>query len=72
MSKQLVMEFVTDEGKKSRLSIKDIKDDLDRETIEKTMEDIITQNLFLSNSGAFVKKSAAKIVDTNTEEFKFI
>lgn len=72
MAKQLVMEFITEQGRKSSLNVKNIKDDLDRETIEKAMDNIISQNLFLNESGALAKKSIAKIVDINTEEFKFI
>lgn len=72
MSKELVMQFLTELGTKNSIKVKYVKDDLSKPEIQKAMDEIITSDAFLTKSGVLVKKYGAKIIDTTSQTFSFV
>ncbi|SHK27484.1 Protein of unknown function [Hathewaya proteolytica DSM 3090] len=71
MSKELVMQFLTDAGSKTSIKVKYVKDNLTKAEVQTAMDSIIGSNAFQTKAGILAKKSGAKIVDTSTEEISF-
>ncbi|QGU95459.1 DUF2922 family protein [Clostridium bovifaecis] len=65
--KVLVMTFLTDQGKKASLRIKDVKDTLDELSVVSVMDTIIEKNIFVTTAGALAIKDSAEILETTTE-----
>ncbi len=63
----LVMTFLTAEGKKASIKIKDVKDTLDALSVGTLMDTIINKNIFSASSGDLVSKDSAEVVVTQTE-----
>lgn len=59
------MTFLTEEGKKVSMSVKDPKENLTTEQVSAAMDKIISTNVFFTESGDLVKKDSANIVDRN-------
>ncbi|KYH29661.1 MULTISPECIES: DUF2922 domain-containing protein [Clostridium] len=68
MSKTLVMNFLTDQGKKSSIRFKEIKDNVDDSVVSGVMDTIIEKNIFITSSGELKVKDSAQIIDTTIEE----
>lgn len=68
MSKTLVMNFLTDQGKKSSIRFKEIKDNVDDSVVSDVMDTIIEKNIFITSSGELKVKDSAQIIDTTIEE----
>ena len=67
IEKTLSMAFKNTAGKKSTLSIKDIKEDILDEDVTSLMDLIISNNL-IKNNGVFLsEKVSAQVVTKNTE-----
>lgn len=65
--KVLVMTFLTDQGKKASLRVKDVKDNLDELSVLSVMDTIIQKNIFVTTAGALSQKDSAEIVETTTQ-----
>ena len=69
--KKLEMDFIDGTNKRFRLSVDNPKEDLDDFQIEAAMEEILTNNIFLSNGADLVDFDAARIITTSIEEMEF-
>lgn len=69
MSKTLVMNFLTEQGKKSSIRFKDISDAVKSEDVIAAMDAIISGNIFSTSSGDLKTKDSAQLIDTSIEEF---
>lgn len=68
MSKTLVMNFLTDQGRKVSIRFKEVKEDIDELSVVTVMDTIIEKNIFQTTSGNIKIKDSAQIVDTTVEE----
>ncbi|HWO77384.1 MAG TPA: DUF2922 domain-containing protein [Bacillus sp. (in: firmicutes)] len=71
MAKTLELEFGTQMGKVSRISINDPIEPVDPVAVELAMNTILTQNIFQSNSGDFVSILGARLVERNVTDYEF-
>lgn len=65
----LAMTFLTDGGVKSTISVSGVKPTLTQDQAIALMETIIEKNVFLTKSGALVKKGSAKLTERKVTEF---
>ncbi|MDR7869639.1 MAG: DUF2922 domain-containing protein [Tissierellaceae bacterium] len=70
-NKKLEMDFIDGTNKRFRLSIEDPKEDLDPIVIEAAMDEILTNNIFVSNGVDLVSTEAARIITTTVDEMEF-
>ena len=63
MAKTLVMTFKTEEGKKSTISLNNVREDLTGEEANSVMDTIISKNIFQTSSGDLVRKESAELVE---------
>lgn len=70
MEYTLSMTFLTEDGEKSTLSISGVKDNLTKDNVNTLMDTIINMNIFLTNSGALVKKSGAQLTQRQVTKFE--
>lgn len=68
MSKILVMNFLTDQGKKASIRFKEVKDGVDELSASSIMDVIIQKNIFATTSGELKVKDSAQIIDTAVQE----
>lgn len=68
MSKTLVMNFLTDQGRRSSIRFKEIKDTVDEITVTTVMQTIIDKNIFATSSGDLKTMDSAQIIDTEVQE----
>lgn len=69
MEKDLVMTFITEEGNKNNVTLKNVKDDITDEEVSNFMDVIISKNILDYKRGDLVKKSSAKLVETKKTEY---
>ncbi|MGL4730930.1 MAG: DUF2922 domain-containing protein [Clostridium sp.] len=69
MEKDLVMTFITEEGSKSNVTLKNVKDGVTSEEVSALMDSIIGKNILISSKGDLIKKSSAKLVETTKTEY---
>lgn len=72
MSKTLVMNFITEQGKKSSIRFKDISDTVKSADVIAAMDAIIAGNIFSTSSGDLKTKDSAQIIDTSIEELSLM
>ena len=70
MSKLLVMNFITNKGKKMNVKVKDIKTDIEEDTVAEVMNAIIDKNVFLSAAGKPVEIDSAQVVETTVTDLE--
>jgi hypothetical protein len=68
MAKTLVMNFLNEQGKKTAVSINNVKDSLSDAEVAAAMDVIIAKNIFESTGGDLKIKDSASIVDTTTTD----
>lgn len=68
MSKTLIMNFLTAEGKKTSIRFKDVKEAVTPAEVSTVMDTIVEKNIFITANGELKVKDSAQIVDTTTEE----
>lgn len=69
--KKLEMDFLDGTNKRFRLSIDNPKEDLDIIQVEVAMDEILTNNIFISNGVDLISPEAARIITTSVEEMEF-
>jgi hypothetical protein len=62
------MNFLTDQGKKTSIRFKEVKDGIDEIAVGIAMDTIIEKNIFGTASGNLKVKDSAQIVDTTIAE----
>ena len=65
MKKVLKMQFETESGSKSTVTLADSKADLDEGTIKTAMLSLIEKNIFETKDGSYVLPVNAKIIETS-------
>lgn len=65
----LSMTFLTEYGLKSTISISGVKATITKDEISSLMDTIITNNIFLSKSGALVSKGDAKVTERKVTKY---
>lgn len=68
MNETLQLVFRNEDGGNVTISISDPRPNLETVEVEAVMDDIITQNIFLSSGGELVSKSGARIVSRDVTE----
>jgi hypothetical protein len=63
--KNLIMSFLTDEGKRSSLRLNAIREDITEAEVSAAMDVIISRNIFFTTNGELTAKDSAQIVETN-------
>ena len=64
----LNMKFIDADGGNFNLSIKDVKDAVEDIVISAAMDNIITNNIFVSKGGELVSKSEAQVIVKETTD----
>ncbi|MBC8062327.1 MAG: DUF2922 domain-containing protein [Clostridiaceae bacterium] len=67
MSKQLVMNFLNESGKKVSISLNSVKDTVTDAEVSAAMDLMILNQIFNTTGGDLVTKDSAQIIDKNTE-----
>lgn len=70
MEYSLSMTFITEYGLKSTLTISGVKADITKDEANTLMETIITKNIFITKSGALVKKESAQLTQRQVTKFE--
>jgi hypothetical protein len=68
----LAMTFLTEAGEKNNFSISGVKPNLTQDQVNTLMDTIISKNVFITKSGALVKKSGAHITEKNVTKFDIV
>lgn len=71
MKTVLELEFEDEFGKSFKIKILDPKEDLEKIEIESAMDDIITNDIFLSNNTKLIKAVSARIIKTTIQSMDF-
>lgn len=66
----LVMSFKNAGGSITKITLKNIKEDVTEEEVQNLMEKIVTGNIFVSKGGDLVFKVKGEIVEKTTESFE--
>ena len=69
--RKLEMDFIDGMNKKFRLSLDNPKEDLDTIQVEGAMDEILANNIFVSNGVDLVSFDAARVITTVVEEMEF-
>ena len=69
--KKLEMDFIDGMNKRFRLSLDNPKEDLDAFQLEAAMDEILANNIFVSNGVDLVSFDAARVITTSVEEMEF-
>lgn len=70
MEYSLSMTFITEYGLKSTLTISGVKADITKDEANTLMETIITKNIFITKSGALVRKESAQLTQRQVTKFE--
>ncbi|HBQ25234.1 MAG TPA: DUF2922 domain-containing protein [Syntrophomonas sp.] len=65
----LEMNFATELNRTHNIRVYDVREDITASEISTTMDNIISKNVFDSNSGNLTGKIGARVVVKDTEEF---
>ncbi|WP_078595233.1 DUF2922 domain-containing protein [Evansella clarkii] len=71
MAKKLELLFLNQGGKSVTLSIDEPAEPVNEQAVEAAMDEIISNNVFTSREGAFVKKRGARLVERTVQNFEF-
>lgn len=66
----LVLSFKNAGGSITKITLKNIKEDVTEEEVQNLMEKIVTANIFVSKWGDLVSKVKGEIVEKTTESFE--
>ena len=72
MAKTLELQFVSDLGKTTKLTVDNPKEPIDPAAVKLAMEQIIASNAFLSNYGTLVSVGSARVVERNVTEYDLV
>lgn len=70
--KVLELKFTNTEGKIVTYSLEKPNEPVDPAAISAVMDEIISQNAFITSGGDLVAKHSARLVDRNTEEIELV
>lgn len=72
MMKKIELFFENEDGKTVKFSLDKPAEPVDPETVQKVMDEIITQNAFESTGGDLVAKKSARLVENIIEDIEFV
>lgn len=70
--KKIELFFENEDGKTVKFSLDKPAEPVDPETVQKVMDEIITQNAFESTGGDLVAKKSARLVENIIEDIEFV
>ena len=70
MSKSLVMNFLTEEGKKGSIKISNVKEDITDQEVKTAMDAIVAKNIFDTKNGDLKVVDSAYVQDTSIVELE--
>lgn len=68
MAKTLVMSFINAAGKKTSITVNNVKDSLTAAEVSTAMDTIVEKNIFNTTGGDIKSKDSASISEKTTEE----
>jgi hypothetical protein len=72
MAKTLELQFATESGKTSRLSLDNPKEPIDQAVVKQSMEQIIASGVFYSANGNLVSVQGARVIDRNVTDYEIV
>lgn len=72
MAKTLELQFVTESGKTTRLSLDNPKDPIDQAVVKQSMEQIIASEVFYSANGKLVSVLGARVIERNVTDYEIV
>lgn len=72
MAKTLELQFVTDLGKNTKLTVDNPKEPIDPAAVKLAMEQIIASNAFQTPSGTLVAIGSARVIERNVAEYELV
>jgi hypothetical protein len=70
MAKTLELQFVTDLGRNTKVTVDNPKEPVDPSAVKLAMEQVIASNAFLTTAGTPVSVSGARVVERNVTEYE--
>lgn len=70
MAKTLELIFETEEGKTAKIVVDNPKEPIEVSEIVSVMDTILTYNAFMTNTGRFVGRKSAQLVERNVSTFE--
>ncbi|MEH7883853.1 DUF2922 domain-containing protein [Bacillus sp. JJ1609] len=72
MAKTLELQFVTDLGKNTKLTVDNPKEPIDPAAVKLAMEQIIASNAFQTPNGTLVAVGSARVIERNVAEYELV
>ncbi|MBM7585480.1 hypothetical protein JOC86_002022 [Bacillus pakistanensis] len=72
MAKTLELQFTTQLGKSANVSVDDPVEPIDPAKVKLAMENLISENVIQSSSGALVAIKGARVVERNVTEYEIV
>ncbi len=72
MAKTLELQFVTDLGKNTKLTVDNPKEPIDPAAVKLAMEQIIASNAFQTPNGTLVAAGTARVIEQNVAEYELV
>lgn len=72
MAKTLELQFVTDLGKNTKLTVDNPKEPIDPAAVKLAMEQIIASNAFQTPNGTLVAVGTARVIERNVAEYELV
>lgn len=66
----LIMSFKNVGGNITKITLKNIREDVTESEVQSLMEKIVTSNIFISTGGDLVSKVRGEIIEKTTESFE--
>lgn len=70
MAKQLEMQFVTEIGQTTNISLDAPKEPIDPVAVKAAMDEVIVSDAFYSAKGKLVSAKGARVIDRNVTEYE--
>lgn len=70
MAKTLELQFVTDSGQSTNISVDAPKEPVDSAAVKAAMESIIASDAFYSTKGKLVAVKGARVIERNVTEYE--
>lgn len=70
MAKTLELQFVTELGKASRISLDNPKEPVDPAAVKQSMDQIIAADVFSTPNGKLVSSSGVRVIERNVTKYE--
>lgn len=72
MAKTLELQFVTENGKVTKLTLDNQKEPVDQAAVKQSMDQIIAAGAFNTINGGFVSSQGARVVERNVTDYEIV